>query len=262
MTHSTKTGQVAGNAAQIYEDWFVPSLFAPWAPVLVQTAGTAPGEQVLDVACGTGVVAREARRTVGAAGRAVGVDVNASMLAVAERCGPDVHWEKAAAEALPFDDASFDRVVCQFGLMFFEDRTRALREMARVLRPGGGMAIAVWSSLGDTPAFAALVELIAEHVDNEAADALRAPFCLGERALLLDLCDAADLSVDVERRVLPARFGSLDEWIETNVRGWTFSDRVDEDALARLQREARSKMAKWVHADGHVEFDAPAWLIH
>jgi ubiquinone/menaquinone biosynthesis C-methylase UbiE len=98
---------------------------------------------VLDVACGTGVVAREAARRVGPAGAVAGLDRNEGMLAVARRMAPGIAWRHGLAEALPFPDGAFDAVICQFGLMFFEDRGKALGEMWRALRPGGRLAVAV-----------------------------------------------------------------------------------------------------------------------
>ena len=115
--------------ARAYEALFVPSLMAPFAPVVADAAGIAPGAHVLDVACGTGVVAREAARRAGASGRVIGLDANPGMLAVAREQSPAIGWELGRAEALPFPDGSFDAVVSQFGLMFFTDPRAALSEI-------------------------------------------------------------------------------------------------------------------------------------
>src|SRR5262249_33528429 len=130
-------GQVSAAAADVYEERFVPALFGQWAEPVLDAAGVGPGDRVLDVGCGTGGVARAAGDRVGPAGEVVGVDVNDGMLALAARSPQPVTWQRAWAEALPFEDARFDRVVSSFALMFFEDRVQGLREAARVLRPGG-----------------------------------------------------------------------------------------------------------------------------
>ncbi|HEX9756314.1 MAG TPA: methyltransferase domain-containing protein [Nitrospiria bacterium] len=116
----------------------------------MEAANIKPGQRVLDVACGTGVLAREASLRVGSSGAVFGLDLNPGMLHIAERHAPSIKWRQGRAESLPFPDQSFDTVVSQFGLMFFTDRPQALREMFRVLTPGGHLGIAVWDSLDHT----------------------------------------------------------------------------------------------------------------
>ena len=130
-------------AAELYESKFVPAFFAEWAPHLVDLAGVGPGQAVLDVACGTGIVARTAADRLAGAGRVVGVDLNQAMLTVARRVRPDLEWRQGDAGALPFPDESFDGVLCQMALMFFPDRAGALREMRRVAGAGATVALVV-----------------------------------------------------------------------------------------------------------------------
>src|SRR5262249_53538725 len=145
------------------------------------------GNRVLDVACGTGVVAREAARRVGSGGSVTGIDCNEGMLVVARRLAPAIQWQIGAAEALPAASGAFDVVVSQFGLMFFGDRMAALKEMWRVLRPGGGLAVAVWDALEHSPGYAAMVALLERLFGKRIADELRAPFALGDRKALASL---------------------------------------------------------------------------
>ena len=163
-------GQVAATAAEIYEGFFLPALFQQWAVPVLEAAETSRDDHLLDVGCGTGVVAREAIARVGRDGRVVGIDPNDGMLAVARKT-LGVDWRKGVAEDLPFDDDTFDVVVCQFAMMFFEDRDQAVREMQRVLRPGSRVAIATWASLFETPGYAAVVELPDRLFGSDAADA-------------------------------------------------------------------------------------------
>ena len=139
-TEPSESFQIPIEAAELYEEAFVPGFFAQWAPLLCDAADVGPGQEVLDVACGTGIVARTAAGRVAPAGRVVGVDLNEAMLTVARRVAPDLDWREGDAAALPFPDGGFDRVLCQMALMFFPDRAGALREMGRVARPGGAVA--------------------------------------------------------------------------------------------------------------------------
>ncbi|KAA3663243.1 MAG: methyltransferase domain-containing protein [Chloroflexi bacterium] len=136
-------GQVVNSAAKIYEEFFIPALFGEWPQHVAAAAKIQPGHRVLDVACGTGVLARFAANLVGPTGFVTGLDVNDGMLEVARRSASQIEWRQSVAEQLPFEDNNFDTVVSQFGLMFFEDQVKALQEMMRVLRPGGHLAVAV-----------------------------------------------------------------------------------------------------------------------
>ena len=133
----------AGSPAEIYERHMVPAIFAPWSADLLALVKPQPGERVLDVSCGTGIVARNAASMVGGTGRVVGIDMNASMLEIARSNDAPVEWREGDALAMPFLDQEFDVVVCQQGLQFFPDRSKALREMHRVLVPNGRLGIAV-----------------------------------------------------------------------------------------------------------------------
>src|SRR5262245_46335583 len=179
MSQPTLQAQI--DAANAYEALFVPALFGQWAPIVADAAQIQTGQRALDVACGTGVLARELITRTGPGGSVAGIDPSPGMVAVAERLAPAVEWREGVAESLPFPDQYFDAVVSQFGLMFFTDRRQALREMLRVLAPGGRLAVAVWDSLGNIPAFACVVALLEQTAGRQAADALRAPFALGDR---------------------------------------------------------------------------------
>src|SRR3712207_963530 len=160
--------QVSTEAAETYEARFVPAIFAEWAPLLADLAGVRPGQEVLDVACGTGIVARTVSDRLAGDGRVVGVDLNDAMLTVARRVRPDLEWRPGEGAALPLPHPSFDWVLCQMARMFFPDRTAALREMARVTRPGGTVALCVPAALEQQPAYGPFVAMAAEHAGPEA----------------------------------------------------------------------------------------------
>jgi len=138
MRWAMSTSSEAIAAAQAYEDLHVPALMAEWAPRVLDAAQVGSQQHVLDLACGTGIVARTALHRVGPHGQVGGVDALPGMIALAQRLSPGIVWHHGRADELPFDDASYDAVVCQFGLMFFPDRPAAIQETLRVLKPGGG----------------------------------------------------------------------------------------------------------------------------
>lgn len=255
----TSEGRVSRNAAEVYEEFFVPALFGEWAPRVADAAGIRTGAQVLDVACGTGVLAREAARRVGPDGRVVGVDVNPDMLGVARRLAPELEWLEASAEDLPIPDGAFDAVVSQFGLMFIRDRVRALREMWRVAAPGGRLAVAVCGPLDGSPGYAALVDLLDRLFGKAIADEMKAPFALGDADELHTLFVRAGIDdVTIETRPGAAHFASVDAWMHTDVKGWTLADRIDEPDYLRLLQAARTDLAEFVRDDGSVTFPFPA----
>jgi ubiquinone/menaquinone biosynthesis C-methylase UbiE len=180
-----------GDAPENYECYFVPAIGAPLAADLIELAALSPGERVLDVACGTGVVARLVAERVGAEGTVVGVDVNPGMLAVARAvdAGGAIEWHETHAEKLPLADERFDVVLCQLGLQFFGDRGTALREMRRVLVPGGRALISV---CGPTPPpFAVLEEALGRHLGAGASEFVRTVFSLNTPDELRELADGA-----------------------------------------------------------------------
>lgn len=190
--------QLSGRAAEFYER-YVTHLMAPWVQSLIDVAALRPGEWVLDVACGTGFVARLAADLVGVEGQVVGIDLNASMIEAA-RTASDVEghrrveWRVGDATALPFEAAAFDVVLCQQGVQFFPDRVTALKEMRRVLRPGGRLAFTVWSAIENTPYFGAVAHALGKNVSAEVGATVRAPCALHDDRQLHELVVSAGFS--------------------------------------------------------------------
>jgi SAM-dependent methyltransferase len=250
---TSPVSQTLIDAARAYEALFVPSLFQQWAPIVADAAKIESGDRVLDIACGTGILAREAARRTGRSGHVAGLDANAGMLAVARDLAPGIEWQDGAAEALPFPDHSFDVVVCQFGLMFFSDRDKAIREMLRVMVSSGRCAVAVWDAVERAPAFAALVHLLDEVAGKPAGDALRAPFALGDKQVLATLFEGAGASsVNLTDCDGAARFPNIREFVEAEVRGWlpVMGVVLPEPQINHILAEAERILARYVTADG------------
>lgn len=253
-------GQVIQSAAEIYEAFFVPALFDQWPERLLELAGLSLGEDVLDVGCGTGILARAAARQLDGAGSVTGIDINGGMLAIASKKPEPVTWQHGPAERLPFPDHSFDRVVSQFALMFFTDQRASLKEMARVAKPGGTITIATWADVDESPGYAAMIELLQRLFGDESAAALTAPFTLGTETKLRDVIDEILPNATISHHQGLARFDSLEAWVHTDIRGWTLADMIDEDQYQQLLAAAKEELAHFVSDDGKVRFAAPALI--
>jgi len=179
------------SAPENYERYFVPRIGKPMATELISRAALRPGERVLDVACGTGVIARLAKDEVGPSGTVTGFDLNPGMLEVARSVTPSgITWREANAESIPFPEASFDVVFCGLSLQFM-NRLNALREMRRVLVPEGRLLL---STPGRTPAaFEAIESALARHIGPETAGFVRAVFSLHDPDTLRTLLSEAGL---------------------------------------------------------------------
>lgn len=150
---------------EIYEQALVGPLFQPWVGSLLEDVELGPGDRVLDIACGTGIVARLAKERLGATGRVIGIDVNPQMLAVARRAAPAIDWREGDAGALPLgSDEQFDVVLCQQGFQFFLDRAAAARQMRRALARGGRLGVSTWRPDEEFPLLRQLREIAEWHL--------------------------------------------------------------------------------------------------
>lgn len=238
--------QPASNPAESYHNFLGPALFAPWAKLLIERAAPRPGERVLDLACGTGIVTRQVAPLVGTAGKVVGVDINPDMLAVA-RSGPEVpgasiEWVQGDACKLDLPAGSFDLVLCQQGFQFFPDGVGAARCVRNALAPGGRAVIAVWQSLDRHEVMKALFTAEARHLEVPL-EQVAIPFSLADEAELRGtLVQAGFSDVSIEAAELDARFPSADKWVEMTVRAGAAVIPAlahDGDALAGLLQSVR-----------------------
>jgi SAM-dependent methyltransferase len=223
---------------------------------LLALAGLAPGERVLDVACGTGLVTLNAARTVGARGRVLGVDISGQMVDTARRRAEsqallNVGFERMDAEQLDLPDASFDAVLCSLGLMYAPEPAQAVREMRRVLRPGGRMVIAVWGERARC-GWASVFEIVDAEVIGDVCPLF---FRLGQHGALADLCIHAKLTVTTQRRI-DATLVYADGTEACNAAfvggpvalAWS---RFGEGARARARARYLESIAAWRHGEGY-----------
>jgi SAM-dependent methyltransferase len=257
-----------GSAAEIYERHMVPAIFGPWAEDLLALATPKPGERVLDVACGTGVVARLAAQRVGSNGTVVGFDLNPGMLAVARAVPPphgaQIEWREGNVSAIPFPNATFDLALCQQGLQFFPDRPAALREMRRVLVPRGRLALSVWRPMQHSPGFAALATALGRIIAPEAAAIMQGPFALGSADDLRAFITGAGFgNVFVQPATKALRFPSPEEFVRRYVAATPLAAvvaKANDDARAALITEVGAALKSSVDHQG-LAFPIEAHLV-
>ncbi len=267
MPDTTETFQIPLEVAEAYEARFVPALFAGWAERLVDEVDIPEGARVLDVACGTGAVARVAADRAGGAGSVVGLDLNEAMLTVAKRIRPDLEWRQGDASELPFPDDSFDVVTCQAALMFVPDPEGAVREMARVVTPEGRVGVQVWDRRADQPAYDPFIDVVERRAGPEAVSLLNAYFNRGDRSMLEASFRSAGLVVDAtstESRTM--RFSSIGELVAIEVQSTPLGERLSEDIVRAIVDDARVALRPFstdgealdVPLQGHIIIAHPA----
>lgn len=196
------------NPAETYESYMVPVLFAPWALRLIQSANIQPGDRVLDVGCGTGVVSRLIASDVNFHGTITGLDLSPNMLAVAhakaEKQALKIDWHEGRVESMPFQNGSFDLVVCQQALQFFADCKLALSEVRRVLTTDGRFVLSVWQGLDRHPFYVKLHDVIQKRFGMSGVETI---FELGDAETVRGLLTNAGFQdLKIEPVSMTARF--------------------------------------------------------
>jgi ubiquinone/menaquinone biosynthesis C-methylase UbiE len=249
--------QVIGDVAENYERYFVPAIFRPWAEDVLETAAVETGEHVLDVACATGIVARMASELVGTAGSVVGLDINPAMLAVAARAtakGAPIEWRQANAEDMPFEDGTFDLVICQQGLQFFPNKPVALNEMRRVLRREGRLVASVWRNIQHIPGYLALAEALEHHVSPESASFMYMTGSLAEElGGLTGQGGFKDGAVRTLSREIhwPSVEAFVWEMIQATPLGWMTSiNQADDSTRTKVIDEVSARLEPYTSDDG------------
>jgi ubiquinone/menaquinone biosynthesis C-methylase UbiE len=234
--------------AEKYEELFVPALFAAWAVKLVDAARLSEEKNFLDVACGTGIVARTVKDRLKDKATVTGVDLNPAMLHVAQRIRSDINWIEGNAQRLPFENESFDAVLCQAALMFFPDKIAALLEMNRVLQKGGKIAVQVW---GQNEAYDILSDILKEVSGPETASIMQAPFVLQDITLLTDLFKKSAIPVtDLQMDQTILKAPSMEQWLQIELESWALSGKVD---VAEILPKAKERLQSFCTTDETIE---------
>lgn len=185
--------------AKRYEKIRVSAILGPVAQALVDSVEIRPGNIVIDLGCGTGAASRFAAGYARESGRVIGVDINPAMLAVADAArdvpGAPVEWHQQNAEALSFNDETFDIALCFHSLPFMANPEQVLAEAYRVLKPGGKIAISAWCSMRDNPYFNALIGSLSAHIGEDTAAELQKAFRLSERHVMGEMLTAAGFRI-------------------------------------------------------------------
>jgi ubiquinone/menaquinone biosynthesis C-methylase UbiE len=252
--HSDYGPAYAGTAPENYQRYFVPAIGGPFAADLVEDATLRQGERVLDVACGTGVVTRLAAERVGPTGSVAALDLNPAMLLEARSIPSSVaaiQWYETSAEAMPLPDGAFDVVLCQLGLQFVADKSAALREMHRVLVPGGRVFVSVPPP---SAFFDVLDDALARHAGDQAAAFVRMVFSLAAPETIERLFQDAgfrDVAVRTYGKVLrlPAARDFLWQYNHCTPLSGMLSD-LDADRIVALEQDVTRGWQPWADDSG------------
>lgn len=251
--------------AEKYERELVPIIFEPWSHRTVATADPQPGEHALDVACGTGIVARSIAPYIGRQGRVVGIDSNAEMVTAA-RAIPlhterPIEWVDGNAQQLPFVGATFDIVCCQGGLQFMADRLAALQEMHRVLKPGARMVLMLFREIQYAPAFALLAEKIAPYAAPRMIKSIVTPFSLGNTEEAQALVEQAGFShISIRQATRETCFSSAEAFVRARLLATYHSDTVDDQILTRAIEEVGAALQPY-EKSGKLIFPMTGYLL-
>jgi ubiquinone/menaquinone biosynthesis C-methylase UbiE len=262
MSTATYRSSFSGSAAENYQRYFVPTIATAVSAELLRTADLKTGERVVDVACGTGLIARLAAQRVGPTGSVTGIDIAPEMIDVAKSVEavpePRIDWRVADAKALPLPDESYDVATCQMGLMFMDDRSGALAEIRRVLVPGGRIVVNTPGRI--QPVFQHMEEAIVEHINPDLGVFVRAVFSMDEPDTLTSLLTDAgfhDVSASETSATLrlPAPAEFLWQYINLSPMG-SFVANAPEAARSAMEEQVVKRWRPYV-VDGGVVVEQP-----
>jgi ubiquinone/menaquinone biosynthesis C-methylase UbiE len=268
QTTEIESWQIAGDSPAAYEEYLVPGFFKPWAEKLVHLSSPAPGSTILDVACGTGIVARTAASNAGSDARVTGLDINQQMLNKAsemtEKSGLEIEWKQGDASDLPFEDDHFDHLFCQQAMQFFSDPQQVLKEMHRVLKPGGTLALNILRSIQHNSAYRILADELEEHAGETAGTMMRSPFPDWDQKTIRNMvAEAGFRNIQVHLDIITMRYPSPEEFLRREAASSPLADEIetmDPERRKKLVDDLKDSLEVYTDSRG-VVFPMETYMI-
>ncbi len=265
MTEPHFTPEITDDFVKMHEDFLVPAIYAQWAHRVAEIAEIDLGHHILDVACGTGTLARAALLEAGLTGKVTGLDTSEKMLESARQHSRNIEWHHGDAEALPFEKNQFDRVICQFSLMFIANRVAAIKEMLRVCKPDGLVVVAIWAPMDHSKAYCTLIKLIQQYAGARAAFKVSSPWKLGAPGVMDALLLSSGVNeYECHQRVGLVRFPSIESFIEAHLRMVGEFHQLDNEAYQQLLGAADAALHEFLVPEGQIvaQLDANVFTIN
>lgn len=264
MTKPHLIPAITDDYVQMHELYLVPAIYAQWAHWVIELTDIELGHDVLDVACNTGVLARAAKMETGLSGRVIGLDNSEKMLDSARQHSNGVDWQAGSVSVLPFADNQFDRVMCQFSLMFITSRAATIKEMLRVCKPDGLVVLAVWAPMTHSKAYCSLIELIRKHAGVQTASKVSSPWSLGKPGAVDALLLLAGVNeYQCHERVGKACFPSMKSFIDTHLQLVGELENMDEEVYQNLLNAAYIDLHEFLLPNGQLvaQLDADIFVV-
>jgi SAM-dependent methyltransferase len=253
MTTQQYTPGISDELIRMHEQYLVPAIYAQWANRVAEIAEIDLGHHVLDVACGTGTLARAVQLETGLSGKIVGLDTSSKMLESAREKSRGIEWKLGDATAMPFEKNQFDRVMCQFALMFIANRVATIKEMIRVCKPDGLVVLATWGSLQHGGAYEALIDLVRKYIGSHVAMKLAAPWALGKPGAMDALLLSSGVNeYECHQRVGQAKYPSMRAFIEAHLRLAGEFDDLTEQSLDEIYDAADMQLHPFLTPGGQL----------
>lgn len=247
------TPEISDELVNMHEQYLVPAIYAQWASRVAEIAEIDLGHHVLDVACGTGTLARAIQMETGLTGKIIGLDTNEKMLASAQAHSRGIEWQLGDATAMPFEKNRFDRVMCQFALMFIGNRVAAIKEMLRVCKPEGLVVVATWGPLHRGGAYDVLIKLVKRYLGSNAALKLSSPWALGKPGAMDTLLLSSGVNeYECHQRVGQASYPSVRAFVEAHLRMAGEFDNLSEQSIEEIYSVANRELHPFLAAGGQL----------
>jgi len=251
--------QMNTNGPETYERIIVRTWMIDWTPELINAGCIGSDTRVLDVACGTGIVARMTSGLIGPGGRFVGIDLNEGMLKIARRLasenGITCELYHGDVKQMPFSSKEFDIVICQQGLQFFPDRAAALQEMRRVLAPEGTLVLSVWGRAEKSPHVIAICEAFSEYLGEDSTNMFKIACSLSDPQILQKIVEDAGFSnIQIRSGVKIATHPSITEFLPAYFSIFPLAAHISampEEERIQMFRSIEAKLAPWLE-DGRL----------